>query len=67
MWSARALTVAHHDLQELDDDLGGRAQQHLPLAALLRVVHGLKRIIQHADAHHAACAQPLSACVHPGI
>jgi hypothetical protein len=39
----RALTVLHHQRQELDEHLGGGAQQHLLLAALLRVVHGLLR------------------------
>ena len=48
-------TLAHHDLQELDDDLGGRAQQDLALAPLLRVVHGLQGVPQHADLHHGGC------------
>lgn len=35
------LTVLHHERQELNDHLAGRAQQHLLLAALLGIVHGL--------------------------
>lgn len=53
----RARTVLLHHLQELDDDLGGRAQQHLALATLLSVRHRLQGIGQHAHAHHLDCGQ----------
>ena len=41
-----------HDREELDDDLGGGAEKHLPLAALLGVEHVLEGIVEDADAHH---------------
>lgn len=47
------LTLLHHHLKELDDDSAGRANQYLPLAPLLCIVHGFKGIAQYADAHHA--------------
>ena len=47
--------MALHDEQELDDDFGAGLDEHLPLAPLLRIVHVLQRIVQHADAHHPAC------------
>lgn len=47
-----ARTVLHHDLQELNDHLGGRPDQHLPLAALLGIVHALKGIVEDTDTHH---------------
>jgi len=37
-------TVALHNAQELDDDLGGRTDENLALASLLSVVDGVKRI-----------------------
>lgn len=45
-------TVALHDLQELDDDLGGGADQDLALAGLLGVVDALERIVQDGGADH---------------
>jgi len=48
------LTVLHHHLQELDDDLGARSYEHLPLPPLLCVVHRLQSIVQDADQHHVA-------------
>jgi hypothetical protein len=41
-----------HQLEKLNDDLRGRPQEDLPLAALLGIVHGLKRIVQYGDADH---------------
>merc|ERR1711976_276747 len=46
------VAVLHHDLQELDDLLGGRPDEDLPLAALLGIVHGLEGIVKNADANH---------------
>ena len=47
-------TVLHHLLQEFDDDLGGRADQHLALAALLGIEDAAQAVVQHGDAHHPA-------------
>ena len=47
-------TVLHHLLQEFDDDLGGRAHQHLALAALLGIEDAAQAVVQHGDAHHPA-------------
>ena len=41
-----------HDVQETDDDLGGRADQDLALAGLLGVVDGVKRIVEDRSADH---------------
>lgn len=41
-----------HDVQELDDDLGGRTDQHLTAAGLLGVVHGVERIVEDGGADH---------------
>ena len=43
-----------HDLEELDNDLGARADEDLPLAALLSVVDGLQAVAEDADANHSA-------------
>jgi len=51
----RARTVLLHGLQELDDHLGGGADQNLALAALLSVRHRLQCIGQNAHAHHLDC------------
>ena len=45
-------TVLLHDLQELDDDLGAGADEHLALAGLLGVVDGLERIVEHGGLGH---------------
>lgn len=42
-----------HDLQELDDDLRGRSEEHLALAALLGVRQRLERISKHIHLHLA--------------
>lgn len=46
------VTVLLHDAEELDDDLGGRADQNLALAAALGVGNALESIVQHADTNH---------------
>jgi hypothetical protein len=46
--------VLLHDGQELDDDLGGGADEHLALSPLLRVEHVLQRIVQDTDSHHGS-------------
>lgn len=43
-----------HDRQKFDDDFRRRLQEHLSLAALLRVEHVLQGIVQHTDSHHRA-------------
>ena len=53
--TTQTLTVLLHALQELDDNLGGRADQHLALATLLSVGHRLQGIGQNAHAHHLDC------------
>lgn len=45
-------TVLLHDRQELDDDLGARVNEHLALAGLLGVVHGVERIVEDGGANH---------------
>jgi hypothetical protein len=47
-----AHTVLLHDGQELDDDLGGRADQDLALARLLGVVDGVERIVEDGRLDH---------------
>lgn len=46
------VTVLLHNLQELDDNLGGGADQNLALTALLSVRNRLQGIGQNAHAHH---------------
>ena len=46
------VAVLLHDLQELHDDARGRAQEHLALAALLGVGHGLEAVGEDGDADH---------------
>lgn len=41
-----------HDLEELDDDLGGRTDQDLALASLLGVVDGVERIVEDGSLDH---------------
>lgn len=41
-----------HDLEELDDDLGGRADQDLALAGLLGVVDAVEGIVEDGSADH---------------
>lgn len=45
-------TVLLHDSEELDDDLGGGADQDLALASLLGVVHGVERIVEDGSLDH---------------
>ena len=47
------LTVPLHDLEELDNDLGAGANEHLPLATLLSVVDGLQAVSEDANADHS--------------
>ena len=46
------LTVLLHDGEELDNDLGGRTDQDLALAALLGVVDGVKGIVEDGSLDH---------------
>lgn len=41
-----------HDVQELDDDLRRRADEHLTATRLLGVVHGIERIVEDGGADH---------------
>lgn len=45
-------TVALHDLQELDNDLGRGPDQGLALAGLLGVVDGVESIVENGGADH---------------
>jgi hypothetical protein len=45
-------TVFLHDTEELDDNLGGRADQDLSLSRLLGVVDGIERIVQNRSFDH---------------
>ena len=45
-------TVALHDLEELGDDLGGRADHDLALAGLLGVVDVLESIVENGSLDH---------------
>jgi hypothetical protein len=45
-------TVLHHLLQEFDDDLGCRPDEHLALAALLRIEDTAQAVVQHRHPHH---------------
>lgn len=45
-------TVLLHDLEELDDDLRGRADHDLALAGLLGVVDAVEGIVQDGGADH---------------
>lgn len=45
-------TVALHDLQELDNDLGRGPDQSLALAGLLGVVDGVESIVENGGADH---------------
>lgn len=45
-------TVALHDLEELDDDLGARSDQDLALAGLLGVVDAVEGIVENGSADH---------------
>jgi hypothetical protein len=46
------LTVLLHLLEELDNDLGGRADKDLPLSTLLSVGHSLKAVGEYTHANH---------------
>lgn len=46
-------TVPLHDLQELHNDLGARADEHLALASLLGVVDGIERIVEDGCLDHS--------------
>jgi hypothetical protein len=45
-------TVTLHDGQELDNDLGGRADHDLARAGLLGVVDGVERIVENGGLDH---------------
>jgi hypothetical protein len=45
-------TVLLHHSQELDDDLGRRADENLALARLLGVVDGVERIVENGGLDH---------------
>lgn len=45
-------TVALHDLEELDNDLGARSDQDLALAGLLGIVDGVEGVVENGSADH---------------
>jgi hypothetical protein len=45
-------TVTLHDSEELDDDLGGRADHDLALAGLLGVVDGIEAVVEYGSLDH---------------
>lgn len=45
-------TVALHDLEELDDDLGAGSDQDLALAGLLGIVDGVEGVVENGSADH---------------
>ena len=47
-------TVLLHDAQELDNDLGARADEHLALSSLLGVVDGIERIVENTCFDHGS-------------
>lgn len=46
------VAVLLHDVQELDDDLGGRTDEDLALAGLLGIVDGVQAIIEDGGLDH---------------
>lgn len=44
--------MALHDLEELDDDLGGRSDHDLTLASLLGIVDGVESVVENGSADH---------------
>ena len=54
-------TVLLHNLQELDDDLGARANHHLALAGVLGVVDGIERIVEDGCLYHVGDSKILKA------
>jgi len=46
------VSAALHDGQELDDDLGGWADQDLALAGLLGVVDGIEAVVENGSLDH---------------
>jgi len=46
------VTVLLHDTEELDDNLGGRADEDLSLSRLLSVVDGVERIVEDGGLDH---------------
>lgn len=47
------VAVLLHNLEELDDHLGRRSDQHLTLAGLLSVVDGVQGVSQHGGSGHS--------------
>lgn len=41
-----------HDLEELDNDLGGRSDQDLTLASLLGIVDALESVVENGGSDH---------------
>ena len=46
------VAVLLHNLQEANDDLGGRTNENLTLARLLGVHHSVQAVPEDTDAHH---------------
>lgn len=45
-------TMLLHNTQELDDDLGARADQDLAFSGLVCIVDGVERVVENGDADH---------------
>ena len=41
-----------HNAQELDNDLGGRPDENLPLAGLLGIVDGIQAVVENGSLNH---------------
>ena len=52
------VTVLLHNLQEFDDDLGGRADEHLALTALLGVHDRVARVAENGNTDHGVIEEP---------
>lgn len=50
-------TLVLHNLQELDNHLACRADQHLTLSAAFSVVDGVQSIAQNTNANHSIATQ----------
>jgi hypothetical protein len=46
------VAVLHHHSEELDHDLGCRANEHLTLPSLLSIHNAVEAVVQHTHKHH---------------
>lgn len=45
-------TVLLHNAQELDNDLGGRPDENLPLTSLLGIVDSIQAVVKNGSLDH---------------